>query len=222
MPDYIGTIKRLGPLLATAMCLSAPAIAGELTALDPQLGATMNVQEGTPFPETHDGPWDPVGAGCSYYCAVERVSLTASSALPPQGANRYDAASAHDSDLRTAWVEGEKDGGLGKSLTLTVTGSKPTQLTIYNGYQKSPKHYRNNGRVKQLRLLLNGEPKALLNLSDSRAAQEFEIGNLYLPEYKYGEDAATVTIELEIVAVYPGAKWQDTAISEIVLQGESH
>ena len=222
MPNYIDAIKRLGQLIATALYLSAPAQAGELSPLAPKLGATMNVQEGTPFPETHDGPWDPVGAGCSYYCAVERVSLTASSTLAPQGTNRYDAARAHDSDLRTAWVEGEKGGGLGKSLTLIVTGSKPTHLTIYNGYQKSPKHYLNNGRVKQFRLLLNGEPKALLTLSDSRAAQEFEIGNLYLPEYKYGEAPATVTIELEIVAVYPGAKWKDTAISEVVLRGQSH
>ena len=222
MPDYIDAIERLGQLLATAMCLSMPAAAGELIVLDPQLGATMNIQEGAPYPETHDGPWDPIGAGCSYYCAVEQVILKASSTLAPQGDNSYEAARAHDSDLRTAWVEGEQDAGLGKSLTLTVTGSKPNHLTIFNGYQKSPKHYLNNSRVKQLRLLLNGKPKALLNLSDSRAAQEFEIGNLYLPGYKYGEAPVTVTIELEIVAVYPGAKWKDTAISEVVLRGQSH
>ena len=70
MPNYIDAIKPLGPLLVAAMSLSAPAVAGELTALVPKLGATMNVQEGTPFPETHDGPWDPVGGGCSYYCAA--------------------------------------------------------------------------------------------------------------------------------------------------------
>ena len=46
-------------------------------------------------------------------------NLRASSTLPPQGKNRYEAKRMSDRNHKTAWVEGDAEYGVGESITFT-------------------------------------------------------------------------------------------------------
>jgi hypothetical protein len=157
------------------------------------------------------------GVGCSFYCAVFSVKTQASSSLPHRNRLKYDAEQAHDFNLNTAWVEGKEGDGIGESLVYTIAGLeselKITSLTIFNGYRKSRELWEDNSRVKQFRIHVDGKPYGLINLKDAYDYQTVEIGQIQLKPGK------TTTLKFEILAVYKGRKFADTAISEIELEG---
>ena len=62
----------------------------------------------------------------------------------------------------------------------------------------------------------NDEPYAILNLKDTRDCQIFDVGTL---GYEDKSNAPAWTIKFEIMEVYPGDKYQDTAITEIYFDG---
>jgi hypothetical protein len=92
-----------------------------------------------------------------------------------------------------------------------------TAVSIHNGYIKDKRTWKNNGRVKKLLMYYNDEPYAILNLQDTRDCQTFDVGVLGFHDFK--EDAPDWTIKFEILEVYPGNKYQDTAITEIYFDG---
>ena len=169
-------------------------------------------------------------------CAMIK-SISASSTLKPIGNLNYKAQNAQDDDLGTAWIEGAEGYGIGESITFCFPYRKKydkngnpiesgnndayamnystqpvTTVCIYNGYMKSEKAWRDNSRVKQLKLYINGKPYALLNLKDTTAIQIFSIGRqAAVPE---------LCLKFEITDVYKGDKYEDTAISEIDFDGE--
>ena len=63
----------------------------------------------------------------------------------------------------------------------------------------------------------NDEPYAILNLQDTRDCQTFDVGILGFHDFK--ENAPDWTIKFKILEVYPGYKYQDTAITEIYFDG---
>jgi hypothetical protein len=152
--------------------------------------------------------------GCSWYCGGGPDSIMASSELAANGALNYVADNCHDFSLRTAWVEGVGGNGIGQSITYRFAkGSPPvTQVLIYNGYMKSEQAWKDNARVKQLKLYINNKFYALLNLKDTTAVQIFEVGS---QQGKTGE----LFFKFEIVDVYKGNKYEDVAISEIEFNG---
>lgn len=152
--------------------------------------------------------------GCSWYCGGGPEKIISSSALKPIQGFDYKPENAHDFSLRTAWVEGAKGQGIGESITFTFPKQSPpvTTVMIYNGYMKSEKAWRENTRVKQLKLYVNNEPVALLNLQDVKSKQIFDIGS----QQGIKSDLA---LKFEIVGVYEGDKYTDTAISEIEFDG---
>lgn len=178
-----------------------------------QLEQTNGATEGYQFPDRFDetlgGPWDTISAGCSWYCGGIIEIISASSSLPDSKSGSYTASNLHDSDVRTAWVEGKDDHGIGESITLKSTGASIDQIQIWNGYQKSAALYTQNSRPQVLKVYVNDTPKYLLALEDTRAVQYFKVAEI----------ASPATLRFEIVTVYPGTKWQDTAISEINFDG---
>ena len=91
-----------------------------------------------------------------------------------------------------------------------------------NGYVKSEKAWRENSRVKQLKLYINGVPTALLNLEDTRNEQIFEVEPIGNANRKNLEELRTKpnwTLTFEITEVYKGEKYADTAITEIYFDG---
>lgn len=151
---------------------------------------------------------------CSWYCGGQIDSVTASSAL----ADRYAAEKAHDFSIVTAWVEGVEGNGVGEYLRYSFPGTCPriTTVLIHNGYVKNWEVWRDNARVKKLLMYYNDEPYAILNLQDTMGLQSFDVGVL---GYEDKDSAPAWSIKFEILEVYPGKKYEDTAITEIYFDG---
>ncbi len=151
---------------------------------------------------------------CSWYCGGQIDSVTASSAL----ADRYAAKKAHDFSIVTAWVEGVEGNGEGEYIKYAFPGTCPriTTVLIHNGYVKNWEVWYDNARVKRLLMYYNDEPYAILNLQDTMGLQSFDVGVL---GYEDRDSAPAWSIKFEILEVYPGKKYEDTAITEIYFDG---
>lgn len=171
-----------------------------------------------------EGYWDVIGLGCSWYCGGGQDTLSATSALKSYTEITYSASNAHDLNYKTAWIEGVEGYGIGESLTYHFPPRNPriTKITVVNGYVKSEKTWRENSRVKTLKMYLHGEPFALLKLADTRAEQHFSfepIGYSDRDNKEKLKSASWWTMRFEIVEVYKGDKYADTAITEIYFDG---
>lgn len=155
--------------------------------------------------------------GCSWYCGGIIDTVTASSCLKPYKGYTYDAEHAHDFNHEQAWAEGVPGQGIGEYLLYQFPGRCPriTTVMIMNGYVKNKTVWRNNSRVKQLKMCYNGEPYAILDLEDSRSMQCFEVGTLGFHDNNH----PAWTLKFEILDVYPGDKHEDTVISDLIFDG---
>ena len=152
--------------------------------------------------------------------------IRSSSHLKTQKGHSYDAAMVNDGRIDTAWVEGAAKQGVGEYLEFVFTkthwekygpvSSHPFhaigKIVIVNGYAKTEETWSANSRVKTFKVYLNENLLFLLQLQDSR-----DIQTVYL------DSAAAIKIQpedrlrFEIAEIYPGRKFSDTAITEIVL-----
>ena len=166
------------------------------------------------YDEMQDGYFGLGTEGCSWYCGDGGpIKITASSRLANQGTNNYNEKNLHDFYANTPWVEGVKGYGIGEWVEYTFKANNPriTTIVILNGYNKSQSAWKNNSRVKKLKVYIKGKPVAILNLEDTRCTQMFEIDPV--------TDTKEWTMKFEIVDVYKGDKWDDTALSEIYFDG---
>ena len=159
-----------------------------------------------------ENAWDIIDGGCSWYCGGGNYKIKASSSLGLS----YKAEFANDLSYKTAWVEGKKDEGIGEYLEYYFKNDSPriTEIIISNGYMKSEETWKNNNRVKKLKLYVNGVPFGILNLKDSRTDQYFEVGTL-----GHNKNGTDLILKFEILEVYKGSKYNDTAITEIYFDG---
>ncbi len=142
--------------------------------------------------------------------------LRSSSHLAPQGENYYDVYRLFDGQMGTAWVEGGSGGGFGEFITLrliAIAGNVENYIylkgfEINNGYCKDRETWIKNGRVKKIRIYLNGKGIYNGNLEDTMREQRISLGRHLV---KIDD-----VIKIEIRGVYPGSKYEDTAISELV------
>ncbi len=168
--------------------------------------------------------YDVLSPGCSWYCSGGVDSLYASSSLQASAVAGYDAKNAHDLDYSTAWVEGSVGDGTGQFIEYLFPAHNPriTEIIIANGYVKSEKAWRENGRVKRLLMYIDNKPFAYLELEDSRTEQHFfftPIGNERDHNASDYDAQRSFSIRFEISEVYRGEKYTDTAISEIYFNG---
>lgn len=171
-----------------------------------------------------EGYWDVIGLGCSWYCGGGQDTLSASSELASSKNNNYAAANAHDLNYETAWVEGVEGYGIGEYLTYHFPPENPriTKITVVNGYVKSEKAWTENSRVKKLKMYLKEKEFAILNLADTREEQSFTfepIGNSDRKNMEKLTSESWWTMRFEIMEVYEGDKYADTAITEIYFDG---
>ena len=178
--------------------------------------------------EVAPGYYDAMGGGCSWYCGGGPDSISASSYLKSNHAEiNYIPRNAHDLSFKTAWVEGVNGYGTGEYVTYYFKQTAPriTKIIIVNGYVKSPKVWLENSRVKKLKMYIDDKPFAMLNLEDCRNEQIFEfepIGRKRPIENNKRDELDKLpkwTLKFEIIEVYPGDKYDDTAISEIYFDG---
>lgn len=155
--------------------------------------------------------------GNKYFAVIQTYGVNASSTLRP--VETYNADKAKDWERGTAWVEGKEGDGVGEYLVLKLKKPAPiTQIGLIPGYAKSRDAYFNNNRVAQMTAVINGDYKVTSTIPD-----EFTSYNLQHPKaYHFidisGYGKPVNTIKLIIDKVHPGAKFQDTCISEIILR----
>ena len=132
-------------------------------------------------------------------------SITASSMLAPEVA--YSPANLFDSRKEFAWAEAAVSSGEGETLTFEF--GEPVNITaiqIWNGYQRSDEHFSANTRLRDFDFGENGGPTRTYTLRDTKAGQKIE---LQAP-------AKGSSFALKIKSVYPGKRYKDLAISDIL------
>lgn len=174
---------------------------------------------------TREDYWDIFSLGsCSWYCGGGGDTASASSELKTFKGIKYSASCSHDLSYKTAWIEGIPGYGEGEYLVYHFPPENPriTKIIIVNGYVKSEKNWRENSRVKKLKMYINDKAFAILNLSDTRQEQTFSfdpIGNGDRKNLEMLKSKPWWTMKFEIMEVYKGDKYDDTAITEIYFDG---
>lgn len=172
--------------------------------------------------ETVTDYWDIIGGGCSWYCGGGPKEVTASSFLYDEDSTKYQPQNAHDLDYKNAWIEGVKGYGVGEYLLYHFGSQSPriTEIIVVNGYVKNEYAWKNNSRVKTLKVYIDGKPYAVLSLSDERSEQRFKlITPIGTNPVNWVVDGPEWTIKFEIIDVYKGDKYDDTVITEIYFDG---
>ena len=145
--------------------------------------------------------------------ATQNYLFSASSTLPASGQTVYAPNCVMDGRSDTAWVEGAEGNGEGEWIRIQSATNTPLQLaaiTMSLGYGKSPELFE-----------ANGVPTTLLVEGDNGFREEFE---LYGPleerqTLQFSRPLNSSWVTVTIVNVRPGAKYQDTCISEITFHG---
>ncbi|MBC8103644.1 MAG: hypothetical protein H7Z41_13790 [Cytophagales bacterium] len=160
------------------------------------------------------------GVGDSFMAYFATNEARASSALPGSG-TAYGAKNAFDGKVPTAWIEGADGDGVGQWVEYTLRDrSELSQnpsvnaLAIFNGYRKSRDLWRKNGRVRRLRMSVNGKPWGEIALVDSFAYQKVNVKPFPIPSKR-----RSVVVRFTIASVYRGTTYRDTALSEIEFYG---
>ena len=176
------------------------------------------------YVEDGEGYWDVLGPGCSWYCGGGLDTQTASSYLKGTKNISYIPKNMHDLNYETAWVEGVDGYGVGESVTYHFPPESPriTSLIVVNGYVKSEKTWKENSRVKKLKMYISDVPYVILNLEDTRKEQIFNVAPLGYGDRKDWDKLKAKpwwSIKFEIMEVYEGDKYDETAITEIYFDG---
>jgi len=169
------------------------------------------------YDEAMGSIWNVDQGGCSWYCGGGNYKVTTSSELKSKSSISYSAKSANDLSYKTAWVEGVEGSGIGEYLEYHFKNKSPkvTHIIVSNGYFKSDKAWRNNNRVKRLKVSVNGLEYGVLQLEDSKTDQRFKFDG-----FEYNSDGKTdLVLKFEILEVYKGTKYDDTVITEIYFDG---
>ncbi|MDX2136059.1 MAG: hypothetical protein SFV52_14840 [Saprospiraceae bacterium] len=130
----------------------------------------------------------------------------ASSTLSP--ASAYGTACLFDARREFAWVEGNPaTDGVGEMLQFRFpVNTTITALEIRNGYQRSDEHFSANARVRAFSFGPTGGAPTRYELKDNQTPQK-----IVLEKPVEGN-----TFDLRIESVFPGKKYKDLAISELL------
>lgn len=124
-----------------------------------------------------------------------------------ESTSKYSSTNLFDSQKTSAWVEGVDGNGINEQLTFEFfQGVNIDAIQIWNGYQRSPNTYQTNARLKGFSLGEVGGKSYEYTLRDDDAGQKID---LRVPLKN--------NFELKIKSAYDGSKYQDLAISEILL-----
>jgi hypothetical protein len=190
------------------LCTSAPA----QTALDTLYCEEVDVESIKEYKEMLE-------FGCSLGCAVG-WKYDATSVLETQGDNSYGPENLADCDFNTAWVEGAEDYGIGEEIIINFDMPEQMEnlnfdgIDFVNGYAKTSDTWSANSRVRTFKVWLNNEPLFYITLKDTDWPQTIRFNEEHIIYLNPGD-----IVSLEIVDIYAGKKYKDTAITEMNLFG---
>lgn len=131
-------------------------------------------------------------------------TIQSTSSLKP--ALAYGPSNLMDSRKDLGWAESVKGNGIGEAVTFKLSNPvRLTKLKIWNGYQRSPKHFSGNSRLKAFQFGLKGGNLTSYNIEDVSGAQTIDL---------QGPIEGTEFV-LKVTDAYSGSKYQDLVISEI-------
>ena len=175
-----------------------------------------------------------------------------SSVLSPQGNNSYGAENLQNNrnyggDRSFTWCEGVNGHGIGERVNMRIRtqgfysedGIGLFEVMIVNGYAKNQTVWKNNSRVKILRLYVGDKHWCDLHLMDIMKPQIFRFPeHLLIEPHKVGKKIEIpeefvqtewiksvpyqTDLTFEIIEVYPGDKFEDTCITGIAINGYSN
>ena len=164
-----------------------------------------------------------IHGGCSEWCSVGnwKYKATATSTLKSQSGISYDASNILNYERKNTWVEGVNGYGIGETIEITQkyealkneNDINFLNLCIVNGYAENIEKWTNNSRVKELKFFFYDKYIANIELEDTINPQYINIEEFGL-KTKFGEE---VKFNFEIVDVYEGKKYDDTALTGIVV-----
>jgi len=151
-------------------------------------------------------------AALALSASAQSVEWTASSTLAPQGKTHYDAANLGNGDNSNTWCEGVNGHGIGERVNAKITGfanSHVKSLVIVNGFARNQTTWKNNSRIKTLRLYVGDRHLSDFNVSDNIKPQTIK-----LPE-TLPLSTNKLDLSFEIMEVYPGSKYDDLCVTGI-------
>ena len=158
-------------------------------------------------PGNEDGLWekrDSVTGSTDADIAV--IKKASASSVLIESHVTHNANRIFDGDTSTAWVEGGEGTGIGDSITLTFDNKYCIEeFTINAGYQKTHDLYLKNSRPKEIQLTFTDGTSETHVLEDVDKAQSVKLNGPVMT------DEVVITIN----SIYPGTKYEDTAIAEI-------
>jgi hypothetical protein len=160
--------------------------------------------------EEDDHNWD-----ASHVSVTENI--TASSSL--RDGNAAYTPDNLDLRLNSVWAEGKEGQGIHEKLFIPFPAQFYYEIYISGGYVSYSKSYlyKENSRPKKIRIYFGDEESLQENYMDVelKDTPRFQ----YIPLYRivnwedYNQDNI---IEIEILEVYPGTKYEDTCINSIL------
>ncbi|HYX37513.1 MAG TPA: hypothetical protein VE954_30795 [Oligoflexus sp.] len=185
----------------------------EFKDLDPTAADDVQISfQKIPEPFTDHGRLNPpvMEYGQQKYQEIS-YTVTATSTLK-QGDRTFDTSHLTDDNAATAWIEGAPGSGIGETLTFQGFKMNRTQLVILPGYGRSQELYFANNRVASLEIRINGSDSVIVKFPDE--LRPWHIVNL--PQSK----GKIERMDLKILGVHKGNRFNDTAISGLGLRAE--
>ena len=167
-----------------------------------------------------------------FYFGIKYTSkLTAynrTSTLFSSGNINYGIENLEDQDVRTAWIEGENDSGIGsvvKFKNFNKSSNLINGIEIINGYAKSYNSFIENNRVSIIKVTVinkfyHEEYEVIQDFYNGKYKTKEEYifalnDTPYIQYLEFDSPIQATEVIFEIIEVYKGTKYDDTAISEI-------
>lgn len=147
-------------------------------------------------------PFDPI------WVPYPVKSVIASSTYTGDNRN-HSASNLLDGNPQTNWTEGVKGNGLGEWILFEFKDKyQLNSISICGGCRVDEAHYYDNARPE----------KATLTFSDGSSIECRLNDNEYLSEQYISFDTPVITdsVKITIDSVYPGEKYEDTVISDVL------
>ena len=144
---------------------------------------------------------------------VDDVTYCASSVLPNSRVATYRPGNlpGWGDDVFRAWCEGAYGPGIGEWVQWHANpGTRIRKVIFHNGYQKSAKSFRENGRVRDMLIETDSGLRMSARLKDQSGSQTIWLGNWF--------DVSTIRVTVR--SVYPGSKYEDLCLSGFVVDFE--
>lgn len=138
--------------------------------------------------------------------SISSSKINASSELK-EGNTIYAASNLCNLELNKPWVEGVNGNGEGEKIILNGSASFIYFLNGYVSYTK-PYLYEQNSRPKKIKITLldtSEKEELFFEIKDSPNPQKLSLNRFYSGK-----------MELEILEVYKGTKYQDTCINSLL------